>query len=146
MQVQFTYDFLQTHCSYWINFSSQILFLFLLCDASGGCHILNFQSRKSQRLYVRSALSAECFAFNETLDAAYMIAVYLYYMHERIIHLLLFTHSLQLFDSLTKGKRLEKRQLTIDIFTARQSFKSYKITIVDYIRGNDNPAGGLTKI
>lgn len=57
----------------------------------------------------------------------------------------MFTDSKQLFDALTRRKQTTEKRLMIDIASAREAYKKFEIQAVGLIRGDQNPADGLTK-
>lgn len=99
---------------------SQIGFLVLLCDNDGNSHFLDYRSRKSRRV-VRSAMAAELYAFLEGFDVTYLIVRDLEETRETRFDIFMYTNSLQLFDSITQGRRTEERRMMIDVFAATQS-------------------------
>lgn len=83
----------------------------------------------------------------EAFDAAYLIEEDLKPTDGGSFdRLFMYISSMQVFDALTRGKRTDERRSMIDVFAARQAYKKLEMTGVGYIRGSDNPAGGLTKL
>lgn len=54
----------------------QLGYVVLLCDNRSRCHVIDFKSRKSNRV-VRSILGGELYAVSDGFDAAYLLKHYL---------------------------------------------------------------------
>lgn len=91
-------------------------------------------------------MAAEVYAFVEAFDAAHLRATNMQRTYVKKFQLFMYTDSLQLSDSITRGRRTNERRLMIDILATRQSYKRYEISGVGYISGVNNPADGLTKL
>lgn len=126
------------------DLSSQLGYIVLLCDNSNACHVLDYASKKSKRV-VRSIMGGEVYAFMDAFDMAFVIKKDLERVLDTDLSIIMLTDSKQLFDSVTCGKRTAERRLSIDISAARQSYQNYEIECLGLVRGDANPADGLTK-
>lgn len=79
-------------------------------------------------------------------DHAFSIARDLEAMLGKAMLVYLYTDSKQLFDALTKGKQTTERRLMIEIMAARQAYRRFEIAAIGLVRGEDNPADGLSKV
>lgn len=126
------------------DLTSQLGYLVLLCDHSDNCHVLDYASRKSKRV-VRSIMGGETYAFMDAFDLAFVIKTDLEVILGMDLNIVMFTDSRQLYDSVTCGKRTAERRLSIDVTAARQSYRDYEIASIGLVKGEVNPADGLTK-
>lgn len=116
----------------------------MLYDRNNVCHILDSTSQKSKRV-VRSIMGGGVYAFMDAFDIAYVLKKDLDMMFDTKLDIIMFTDSKKLFDAVTCGKRTTERRLSIDVTAARQSYKQFEITSIGLMRGDVNPADGLTK-
>lgn len=116
----------------------------MLCDDSNACHILDYASRKSKRV-VRSIMGGEVYAFMDAFDMAFVLKKDLEMVLDTKLGIIMLTDSKQLFDSVTCGKRTAERRLSIDVSAARKSYRNYEIECLGLVRGEANPADGLTE-
>lgn len=126
------------------DLSSQIGFIILMCDSSNVSDILYYASKKCKRK-VRSIMAAEVCAFMDAFDVGTVMARDLRSLLGKDIPINMFTDSKQLFDALTRGKQTTEKRLMIDIASAREAYKRFEIQAVGLVRGDQNPADGLTK-
>lgn len=80
----------------------------------------------------------------DAFDNAFVIAREITEFLQLPISIVMFTDSKQLFDAMTKGKRTTEKRLMIDILSARESQKRFKIRAVGFVKGINNPADSLT--
>lgn len=106
---------------------------------------MDFQSRKSKQV-LRSGLPAKACAFLNGFDAAYRIESDFTRIQSQTYMNLIYTDSLQLFDTLTKGKRTKDRRPMTDILAVRELNKRSETKGIGYIKGNDISANGLRKL
>ena len=126
------------------DFSSQLGFVVLICDASNRCHVLEFSSKKSKRI-VRSILGGKVYAFTEGFDCAYMLKDDLEGLYRKKIPIQMRTDSKQIFDMITKASSTSERRLMIDVSAARQAYNENEISNVGLVRSEHNIAEGLNK-
>lgn len=124
--------------------SSQVGYIILLCDSSGGAHVLSFSSRKSRRV-VRSAIAGEVFAFTACLDEAFTLRYDLEQLYNCRIPLNIFTDSKQLFDVVTRASHPTEKRLLIDVAAAREAYNRGDLSNVGLVAGKHNMADGFTK-
>lgn len=72
-------------------------------------------------------MAAEVYAFVEAFDAAHLIATDLKRNRVKIFQLFMYTNSLQLYDTITGGRRTDERRLMIDIIATCQLHKRTKL-------------------
>lgn len=123
---------------------SQLGYLILLCDESGKCNILHFASYKSKRI-VRSVMGGEAYAFANGFDFSFTLRHDLERMIAQNIPLTMYTDSDSLFKVIKKSTTTTERRLMIDIRAAREAYQREEISDIAWIRGDQNPADGLTK-
>lgn len=79
------------------------------------------------------------------LDQSYVLKKAAEVFLGRPIPLKIFTDSLSLFDSLTALNTTSEKHLLIDLSMLREIYERREIADIFWIRGEDNPADGLTK-
>lgn len=92
-----------------IDLSLQLRNLIFLSDDRGSVQVLDYCSKKSKRV-VCSIMAAEAFALDEAFDAAFVIANDLQTIHNSVIPLDLFTESKQVFDAVSKGRKMSEEK------------------------------------
>lgn len=127
------------------DLSSQLEILILLYDSDDHAHIIDYRSHKSRRV-VRSIMVGEVAAFMEGFDHVFSISRDHHLMLGSRAEVYMFTDFKQLFDALTKGKETTERRLMIEIMAARQAYRRFEIDGIGLVRGEDNPADGLSKV
>lgn len=126
------------------DLTSQLGFIILLADEDNNCHILDFSSRKSDRV-VRSIMSGEMYAFLRGFDRCFILRHDLELILQQQLNIYIFTDSKQVFDCITKSSPTTERRLMIDIHAAKDSYDSFEIANVALIRSDQNLADCLTK-
>lgn len=84
--------------------------------------------------------------FLDAFDVAFAVAADLHSILSRRLDIVPFTDSRQLFDALVKGKRTAEQNSTVEIASARQSYRNFEINGVGLVQCADNPADRLTKV
>lgn len=90
-------------------------------------------------------MAYKLYAFIEAFHVSVPIAADLRIMMEKKIPIHLFTDWKEAFDVITHGKRPSKRRLAIDITVLREAYYRYEIDRIGLVRGENNPADGMTK-
>lgn len=127
------------------DLSSQVGFIILLCHGYNKCHIIDYSSYKSRRT-VKSVMGAEVCAFIDAFDKSFMMSADLSELLSTSLRIMIYTDSKQLFDAMTKGRRTTEKRLATEISAARQSYRRFEIHAVGLVRGENNPAEGLSKL
>lgn len=127
------------------DLSSQIGYIILLCDKTGEFNLLNYASRKFERV-VQSIMSGELCAFTDSFDATFLLAADLRRMLKLDIPTNMMTDSKQVFEVISRGKRPAEKRLAIDSTVAREAYVSFEIGRVGLTRGEDYPADVFNKM
>lgn len=127
-----------------IDLSSQIGFIVLLCDQVGNLHVLDYASRKAQRV-VRSITGGELYAMTEAFDSSFMIRQDLEEVYGFKVPLQMFTDSRQLFDVVTKGFSTSQPRLMINVAALRESYNRFEIDQLVLVRRKLNISDALTR-
>lgn len=144
-------DSVHMHCSSDALFansdvlSSQIVYLIVLADYFNCCRILDYQSQKS-RCVVQSTKAAKTYAFLKVFDRFYPLFKDLKRTHAITMDLKMFIDSMQLFEALHRGMLSNERWLIINVLAARQSYKRFEVSSVEYIQRCDNAAYRLATL
>lgn len=126
------------------DLSSQLGYIILLSDNTDKVIPIAFKSYKAKRI-CRSAMAAEVIAFSDMFDAAHTLASELQTLTSRITPLQLFTDNKSLFDTISRGSRTSEKRLMLDVFAAREGYKTGLISDIGFVRSQFNLADGLTK-
>ena len=60
-----------------------------------------------------------------------------------LVHIL--TDSKSVFENISKGSRTSEKRIMLDIYAARQAYKTLEISNKDFVRSSHSLADGLTK-
>lgn len=122
---------------------SKLGFIRLLCDDNGDCHILDYQSRKSQRV-VTSAEAAENLRFCWSLWCRALSSnEYANQPKEENIAVYVYQFNSVIWCNYT-GLEKNKQRLMIDVLATRQSYKRYDISGVGHFSWANNLADRFT--
>lgn len=124
--------------------TSQLGYSFLLSENFHRCNLLHYASYKSRRV-CRSVLGAEVYAFTDSFEYAYVMRHGLKEVLEQRVALQMFTNAHSLFDVIVKNSTTGERHLLINIKDFGDSYNSQKISIVGFLRSENNPADAFTK-
>lgn len=125
--------------------TSQLGYIVFLTDHTRTCQLLHWSSHKAKRVS-RSVLGSETMALADGFDVAYMIKHDLEKMTRSKLPLYILTDSLSLFDVITKASSTTEKRLMIDLTCTRDSYERKEITMLGFVRTQNNPADCLTKV
>lgn len=126
------------------DLSLQLGYIILLCDSTGRCHVLDFTNKKVKRV-VRSVMACEHFSFTKIFDASVPLAVDLKNVLGKKVPSHMFTDSKQVFDVVAHDKLPSERRLAIGILVLRDAYRRFEIYCIVLVKGEHNPAYGMTK-
>lgn len=124
---------------------SQIGYPIILSDLGDIFAMKSILQEKKLKPVVRSVIGGEVYAFTNAFE---ILCVFARESSEHIllsIPIVVLTDSWQLFDAMTKGK-CSSEKLTIDLLSARESYKRSEIQAVGLVTDFNNPADFLTKL
>lgn len=101
--------------------SSQLGYLVVLANNTINCHILDFKSKKSKHV-LRSIISGETLAVMNAFDAVYIISGDMERILGVFLEVRMYTDPKQLFNALSRGRKISERRLAVDIATAREDY------------------------
>ena len=127
------------------DLKTQLGFIVAQSDNSKRCNILHFTSYKSRRT-VRSVMGGELYAFSDGFDYAYLMKHDLEDIFGRRVPLMMLTDSEALFRVVVRSSTTTEKRMMIDLQAAREAYCAQEIDDIGWIRSNDNPADGLTKV
>lgn len=104
-------------------------------------NLIHSQADKLFQPLCRSAQTQVCV---QMFDAAYLRINDFKTTHGVELTIYMYSNSLQLFDVLMRGRRINEGRLTIDILAAIKSYKKYEVAGVGDITGINNPTDVLT--
>ena len=127
------------------DLSTQLGFMFCICDAKNNVAIINYSSYKCKRK-TRFALAWELHAFPDAIGYSYLLKYDIEQLLQQCFLYRMFTDSKSLFGVIVRASMTSERRLMIGISATREAYERNQIAVTGLIGSEHNLADCMTKI